>query len=111
MVKVIPDLIEKKIYRKKKIPIALREQVWLHHFGKKYENKCYVKWCLNKITIINFQCGHDIPESKGGQTTLTNLYPICCRCNSSMGDRYTLKEWSACHRTPILSWNRYFCCF
>jgi len=106
--KVIPD-VEKKRYKKKKINAALREQVWLHRIGRHFETKCYVTWCLNKITITDFQCGHDIPESKGGQTTLENLYPICSRCNSSMGDRYTLQEWIKSQNTPVLA--RYFCCF
>ena len=30
-------------YRKQHIPKALREQCWVHNFGKKYEHKCYIK--------------------------------------------------------------------
>ena len=106
--KIMPQDIEKKRYRKKKISAALREQVWLHNIGKKFETKCYVSWCLNKITVNDFHCGHDIPESKGGETNLANLYPICSRCNTSMGDRYTLKEWCASQKMPLM---RFFCCF
>ena len=89
-------------YHKKKIPQALREQVWLSNAGKVFEIKCKTSWCANRITIFDFQCGHNIPESKGGETTLENLLPICARCNSSMGNRYTLDEWSKIYSTkPI----------
>ena len=37
------------------------------------------------IEIRNFHCGHVVAESKGGQTILENLRPICGSCNSSMG--------------------------
>jgi len=79
---------------KLKIPKALREQVWLKHQGPVYSKKCPVKWCTNTMTAFNFDCGHDIPESKGGETILENLYPICRNCNLSMGNSYTLKEWN-----------------
>lgn len=80
---------------KKNISAALREQVWLQHQGRVFDAKCLTPWCTNRITVFDFQCGHDIPESKGGTTDLTNLYPICSRCNLSMGNAYTFKEWAA----------------
>ena len=39
-------------YTKKSIPKALREQVWVHYFGKKYEHSCYIPWCQNNITVF-----------------------------------------------------------
>ena len=84
-----------KSKRKDKIPVALREAVWTHHQGRIFEGKCLTTWCPNIITVFDFQCGHDVPESKGGPTTLENLYPLCSRCNLSMGARYTYKEWCA----------------
>jgi hypothetical protein len=80
---------------KAKIPRALREQLWLERVGKKFESKCKTTWCKNKMTVFDFQCGHDIPESKGGETNLQNLVPICSRCNLSMSNTYTFKEWNA----------------
>lgn len=77
-----------------KIPKAMREQLWLRHFGHKFETKCSTSWCSNKITAFDFHCGHDQPRSKGGATDLTNLVPICARCNISMGNSYTFKEWN-----------------
>lgn len=79
---------------KKKIPKALREQVWLKYFGRSFEHKCYISWCKNIINVFDYHCGHSIPESKSGSTTLDNLYPICSRCNLSMNDKYTIDEWN-----------------
>jgi 5-methylcytosine-specific restriction endonuclease McrA len=80
---------------KKKIPLALREQVWLMYFGDKhFKHKCHVKWCENIITPFIFEVGHNIPESKGGLTDINNLRPICSKCNKSMGDDYTIDEFS-----------------
>lgn len=79
---------------KRKIPKALREQVWLKICGKIFEHKCAVDWCKNIITPFRFEAGHVIPESKGGSTTLDNLLPICSSCNKSMGNTYTITEFS-----------------
>lgn len=87
--------IFQKSYKKKPIPKALREQVWLNQIGKKFEGRCRVSWCKNRISVFDFQCGHNIPESRGGSTALDNLLPICARCNISMGDRYTIDEWTS----------------
>ncbi len=121
---------KKKPYRKQKISAALREQVWVQHNGHVFDKKCAVTWCKNIITVFNFQCGHDIPESKGGPTNITNLYPICGKCNVSMSNTYTFKEWCALYESkeppsgpvelpqpspPNLTrsfWKRWFgCCF
>jgi len=81
--------------RKEKITAALREAVWIQKMGKVFEAKCPVIWCPNRITVFDFQSGHNIPESKGGKTNIDNLLPICARCNVCMGDRYTIDEWSS----------------
>jgi 5-methylcytosine-specific restriction endonuclease McrA len=82
------------LYKKKKIPKKVKEEVWYSNFGKIYEKKCYISWCSNKINVFNFHVGHDIPESKGGTDEINNLKPICDRCNLSMGNNYTIKEWN-----------------
>ena len=79
--------------RKKKIPKALREAVWMKSIGKKFEAKCLTPWCLNLMTVFDFQTSHNIPESKGGSLDIDNLFPLCSRCNQSMGNQYTLIEW------------------
>lgn len=79
---------------KSKIPKAIREQVWLTFIGKKFEHKCFVNWCENKMTPFSFECGHNIPESKGGSLDIDNLRPICSNCNKSMGNVYSIDEFS-----------------
>ena len=92
-------------YAKKKIPKALREQVWIQKIGKKFEAKCKTSWCKNKINVFDFQAGHDVPECKGGTTDISNLVPICSRCNLSMGSQYTFKEWSKQNKDS--KWNQF----
>jgi 5-methylcytosine-specific restriction endonuclease McrA len=89
---VKPETVKK---RKDKIPVALREQVWIHKMGRVFEGKCPTVWCENTITVFDFHSGHNIPESKGGPTTKENLIPLCSRCNLSMGSAYTFEEWCA----------------
>lgn len=79
---------------KAKIPKALREQVWRNYSGATFERKCFVTWCTNRINTFDFAVGHNIPESHGGALNLQNLRPICSRCNASMGNHYTIDEWS-----------------
>ena len=80
--------------RKKKIPLALKQAVWINYFGEVYKHKCIVEWCARVISCFDFEVGHNKPESKGGTTTLDNLKPICRQCNIGMGNRYTIDEWS-----------------
>jgi len=86
-----------------KIPKALREQVWIVKIGRKFDAKCRIVWCTNRMNVFDFQCGHNIPESKGGPTTLDNLVPICSRCNVSMGNHFTIDQWNA-KSPPIRRW-------
>jgi len=97
---------------RKKIPSALREQVWVRYFGDRYfKQKCYVNWCENTLTPFNFEVGHNVPHSKGGSTDLDNLRPICSKCNKSMGDQYTIEEFSELSkRTEDIFGKFRFCC-
>jgi len=79
---------------KAKIPRALREQVWLTSVGPRYEAKCTISWCKNRISVFDFHVGHNKPEAKGGTLDITNLRAICSRCNQSMGSQYTIDEWT-----------------
>ena len=93
-------------YKKGKIPKAIREQLWVQKVGKKFETKCKTTWCRNKITVFDFQAGHDVPESKGGETTIANLVPICSRCNLSMSNQFTFKDWCRKGKEPS-KWNMF----
>ena len=79
---------------KAKIPKALREQVWLEYNKTEFQCKCYIRWCKNSTTPFNFEVGHNIPESKGGTLDISNLRPICGKCNRSMRDNYTIDEFN-----------------
>ena len=100
-----------KRYKKAKIPKAVREQLWLRDVGKVFESKCMTSWCKNKMTLFDYQCGHNIPESKGGKTALENLVPICSRCNLSMSNNFTFEEWNSKHQSKKSWWSRYVSCF
>jgi len=67
-----------------KIPKGVRVDVWNKYVGKdKVEGKCFV--CNKPIRITNFEVGHNKAVSKGGSDRITNLRPICRKCNLSMG--------------------------
>lgn len=90
------SVLSRRMTKKKDtIPKALREQVWIQNFGRVFEHKCFIQWCSNKITVFDFHVGHDQPESKGGETVLQNLKPICSRCNQSMNCFYSIQEWQS----------------
>jgi hypothetical protein len=84
----------KKKKKKATIPKAIREQCWIQVFGEKFKEKCYINWCENDINVFDFHVGHDKPESEGGSLDISNLKPICARCNLSMSNNYTIKEWN-----------------
>lgn len=66
---------------RKAIPKRLRTEVWKKVNRDSLTGVCYV--CHRSIHFDDFHCGHDIPECKGGATTLSNLQPICAACNLS----------------------------
>ncbi len=93
---------------KERIPKALREQVWITWAGRRFEAPCLVPWCKNVMTVFDFHVGHNIPESKGGATELSNLRPICARCNLSMGSQYSIEEWGRLSAPVVARW--WWCC-
>lgn len=77
-----------------KFPKAIKEQLWIKYYGENFKSKCLIKWCNNNINVFNFTIGHNTPISKGGKNKIENLKPICSRCNSCMGNKYTIDEWN-----------------
>ena len=88
------NLKKNKKYKKATIPKAIREQCWIQVFGENFKEKCYINWCENEINVFDFHVGHDKPESEGGTLDVSNLKPICARCNLSMSNNYTIKQWN-----------------
>jgi hypothetical protein len=111
-----PAIVVPHVYKKGRIPKALRETLWLTHCGKQFEAKCSTPWCQNQMTVYDFQAGHRVPEVKGGATVLENLVPLCSRCNLSMGSSYTFDEWRGLQAAPALPSSRleppgsFWCC-
>lgn len=71
---------------------SMREQVWNTHFTKEVGSAKCVCCGIMDLTQLNFEVGHVIAESKGGQTAPDNLRPICKGCNTMMGTN-NMKEW------------------
>ena len=95
--------------KKATIRVAVKEQCWLTNIGRKYDAPCHITWCDNTVTVFDFHCGHDTPESKGGTLDISNLKPICARCNSSMSDDYTIQEWQKLVTNKKKRWCRFRC--
>ena len=71
-----------KCYRPK-ITKTLKMSVWKRDNGNILtEGKCYC--CSNEVTYEDFDCGHIVPVSIGGQTNIDNLRVLCRSCNSDM---------------------------
>ena len=61
----------------------LRNLVWTYTNSNGLDGECYC--CKNYIHYDTFICGHIIPVSIGGETTIDNMKAICSLCNSNMG--------------------------
>lgn len=71
--------------KRRKIPKAVKESVWKKYISNTELNgKCFVG-CGTEIQINNFEIGHVISVSKGGDNKIVNLRPVCSLCNKSMG--------------------------
>lgn len=69
---------------KKKINSALKMQIWDKYIGIDIgKSKCF---CCNiiDITQFDFHGGHYISEYNGGETNVSNMRPICAKCNLTM---------------------------
>ena len=84
---IVEEVVNKKPYKKQNISSTMKKLVWNMTIGEEIgKSKCV---CCNStyITQMSFHCGHVISESKGGETIVSNLRPICQNCNSSMGNK------------------------
>ena len=76
----------KKISKKNiNLPASVRMAVWNKYIGNTISiSKCAVG-CGESISMNNFECGHVKARANGGDDKITNLRPICSKCNKSMG--------------------------
>lgn len=73
--------------RKAYIPKAVKMKVWVDTFGLNVGQAPCPVCSSNLVSQMNFHCGHIVAEAEGGETTASNLRPICAPCNLSMGKR------------------------
>jgi hypothetical protein len=70
--------------KKKPISATMKRLVWNKWIGEEIGKAKCLCCNLTAITQLSFNCGHIIAEFNGGETTVSNLKPICQNCNSSM---------------------------
>lgn len=78
-------LSQKETLKPKSVPKSIRDMVWDKYIGEDIpKHNCFC--CkTNKITMRDFHAGHVQSRKCGGTPDLTNLRPICHKCNLSMG--------------------------
>jgi hypothetical protein len=73
--------------KSKSIPKSVRDLVWDKYIGEDIpKHSCFC--CKTaKITMRDFHAGHIQSRKLGGSSDVTNLRPICHKCNLSMGSQ------------------------
>jgi len=99
----ISDYKEKlhKPSKRKSIPKAVRDKLWIAKFGKSFTGKCMV--CDLEITMIAFHVGHIKSIKNGGSNNINNLELICINCNLSMGSQNLCEYKNDYHDSIIQS--------
>lgn len=86
--KIKIDKPDKKV--SSSIPSSTRKQVWKVYNGNVGSSVCFV--CNATINALEYECGHIIPRSKGGENKVDNLLPICGTCNKAMSDTHLFEH-------------------
>jgi hypothetical protein len=72
---------------KKRISKKMRDQCWVLEYGSNELVTCPISTC--SLTMMkntrDWNVGHIISEYNGGDTIMSNLRPICVKCNLDMG--------------------------
>ena len=65
--------------------------------NSRLDNKvsCFCCGYRGILSSNEFQRGHNIPKSKGGDWSNSNIYIICNTCNNVMSNKYTVEEYKA----------------
>jgi len=73
----------------------MRTQVWNEYIGIDIGSIICPYCCANKISQLNFECGHVISEANNGKIELDNFRPICNKCNKSIGKKtMDVNKWN-----------------
>jgi P4 family phage/plasmid primase-like protien len=86
-IKTIYYFIMDKDHKKTIISKTMRIAVWDKYIGEEIGKTKCLACNLHDISQLNFECGHVIAESKGGETSIENLRPVCNICNKSMATK------------------------
>lgn len=76
---------------KDKIPKTIKDAVWNEYNGREATEKLCYAGCGRFVHIQDYVCGHVNSEYHGGKVEVSNLRPICSKCNSSMGTQNMLE--------------------
>ncbi len=88
--KIEEDNLNAKDIKRITIPKPMRIAIWNNYFGENV-GKANCPCCnREKITQLNFECGHIIAKAKGGSDALDNFIPVCKICNGAM---QTINFW------------------
>ena len=72
---------------RKNLNVNVRFAVWNQQFGMRAGvGPCYC--CQQEICWQNYHCGHIIAVAKGGSNELSNLKPVCAKCNYAMNTHH-----------------------
>ena len=80
---------------RKSIPAAIRCSVW-RQYNDTLDGYCPLCFPSTIISIDNFDCGHIISYKNGGKDSISNLIPLCAKCNRSMGAT-NIKDYCEAH--------------
>lgn len=86
---VVAPVLKTTLVKRRKVyvPKSLRIAVWDKSVGLQVGTTLCCVCKINSINQMDFHCGHIVAEVEGGETCLSNLVPVCAKCNLSMGRR------------------------
>lgn len=76
------DECEVEIKPRTQLKSELRYKVWQEFWGNCMNGMCIV--CGDHISIQSFECGHIVSYSESKNNDISNLAPICSKCNKNM---------------------------
>lgn len=85
-----------------KIPVSLRNVVWLKYVGGEGTGVCQCCY-TQEIKRTHFICGHVVSVADGGPTNVANLRPVCADCNGGMGtmNMFEFQEMCGFEQPPV----------
>lgn len=76
---------------------ALRNKVWNNEPDHGLGKVCFC--CLKQVTFKEFEVGHIVPLTHGGETEPSNLRVICKSCNRGVGGMHSMHAYEYMFKT------------